>query len=326
MRLHGRVLTSLLLLIALVPAFAQEAASAEAAAPDIGEENRGQLILEPPEEGEPFWLLLERGRKEMEEGEFGTALYLFTKALDQRPLFPEAEMALGDVFLAEGEKELARRQYEKAVEARDALLIPDDIYALRYRMADLHRLDGDYPELERALVAVLQEDQAYYREVYLRLGDRYLGKYLEEGLDRLLELYRLERRPERRAHLELADLYYRAGEREARPVMHRLFAVVIVLSDGIAEYLNFDPLFQFRDLEEFLRLAARRESVADYFTAAGLYEQLYYLAVSTHAAGREARAREVWALLEDLEAAGRYGDLASRQLLSPWVDLPSIEL
>jgi tetratricopeptide (TPR) repeat protein len=287
---------------------------------DIGE---GEILPAVTSE-EPSWLLMERGLREMDEGEFGRALYLFNKVLDQETWNPEAEMAIGDVFLIEGETELAEEQYKKAYEQRQSFIVPEDVYTVLYKLADLYKITARTGDWEAALTKVLAENETRYTEIFLRQKETYLDMYLEQGLNKLLELYRLERIPEAKAHWELAELYYRSGVFDRTALIHRLFGIVAIVSDAIVEYRHVNPLYQFNDLAEFLALSSERENIRSYYLAVNLYEHLYYLGVSTFRFGNEDRARQLWELVADRQAAGQYQRLSERQLISPWTDPPTL--
>ncbi len=272
-----------------------------------------------------YWVLYEMARMEMDRGEYGRALYLFNQVLDLKPVNPEVEMALGDIFRFEGESSLAIKQYEKALSEKEAFPVSDDKYILLYKLADLYKMDARYKEWEATLISIIEEDQAYYTDIFKLNRNLYLDKYLEKGLNKVLELYRLEKQPTVQAHRELGEFYYkysRQGPSNPDAMVHTLFSVIMILSDGIAEYLRIDPFFQFSNLDEFFRLISKLEKISGYFDSASLYKHLYYLGVSSYASGWESRAREVWTVLQETEHSGRYGVLAGKQLGSPWIDKP----
>ena len=64
------------------------------------------------------WQLYEQGKAKLDDPEgpeLGEALLAFQEAIDKRGgTFPEAEMAIGDIYFQEGAFALAKRQYEKA--------------------------------------------------------------------------------------------------------------------------------------------------------------------------------------------------------------------
>ena len=291
---------------------------------DISVEIGEGAILPAAVSEEPSWLLMERGLREMDEGEYGRALYLFNKVLDLETWNPEAEMAIGDILFIEGEVELAEEQYEKAYQQRESFIVPEDVYTVLYKLADLYKVTGRTEDWEASLTRILAENATHYTDTFLRQREIYLDMYLEKGLDKLLELYRLERIPEAKAHWELAELYYRSGVFDRTALIHRLFGIVAIVSDAIVEYRRVDPLYQFTDLAEFLELSSRRGNIASYYLTADLYEHLYYLGVSTFRFGEEAMARQLWELVAGNPSAGRYQRLSERQLISPWTDPPSL--
>jgi hypothetical protein len=277
---------------------------------------------------EPWWLLYEKAQQEMDRGEYGRALYLFTKVLDtrQRPGFPEVEMALGDIYRIEGEKELAAEKYEEAYRLKKHLLSPQDAYTVLYRQVSLHKNDGNLEGWLSALQALLREDAGYYADVFSRSRDAFLNIYREKGLSRLLQLYRLHHQPVALAHAEMGEYQNEHGADAEEAVVHYLFAVVTILTDAIEEIRLVEPDYQFDDVRYFLQHVASRRNVTDYLNRIGIHKQLYYLGVASHALGTATgealynrRARDIWFMLRQMDEAGRYQELASAQLLSPWV-------
>ncbi len=277
---------------------------------------------------EPWWLLYETGRQEMDRGEYGRALHLFAKVLDlkqQRPAFPEVQMALGDIYRIEGEKELAARQYAKAYNQKLHFLSPLDAYTVLYRQASLYKNDDKFDSWLTVLQTLLKEDREYYSDVFSRLREALLNIYRDKGLDRLLQLYRLDYRPVGPAHAQMGEYHNRFGSSKQEAVVHYLFAVVILLTDAIEEVRRTEPAYSFRDVRSFFEHAARRRNVMEYLYRVDIFKQLYYLGVASHALGAATgegvfrrRARDIWFVLRQVDGAERYGELASSQLLSPW--------
>ena len=89
--------------------------------------------------GLPPWLILEYGRKAFGEMELGVAFRYAREAIEKQGMFyPEAEILIGDVFRAEGNTDLARRQYEKALENARQLYVLNEKYKILYKLADIH--------------------------------------------------------------------------------------------------------------------------------------------------------------------------------------------
>ena len=96
------------------------------------------------------WFLYEQGKAKLEDPEgpeLGEALLSFQEAIDKRGgVFPEAEMAIGDIYFQEGAFALAKRQYDKAFELRRGMEIAEEKYTILYRLADLHEIQELYAE------------------------------------------------------------------------------------------------------------------------------------------------------------------------------------
>jgi tetratricopeptide (TPR) repeat protein len=285
---------------------------------------------------DPFleaWFLYEQGKAKMEipgGGEMGEALLLFAQAIDKRGgTFPEAEIALGDIYRAEGAYALAKRQYDKAWDRQAGFEIPEEKYTVLYRLAELAEMQNKYGDMESDLLRVLEEQPSAAGSQHEALQNAMKKTYLEKGLDQTFRLYRLERVSfAATAHSRLGWLFYRTGRFDsgsAGAIMHLLLALDIMVTEMMAELRRADPEYVYSTLEDFLGRAARRENVAQYIRESGFVEDLYYLAAATWAAGEyPSRAAAIWRILAsgrlDPALVGDVADRARRQLQSPWVE------
>lgn len=275
------------------------------------------------------WFLYEQGKAKLEDPEgpeLGEALLSFQEAIDKRGgPFPEAEMAIGDIYFREGAYALAKRQYEKAYELRGGMEIAEEKYSVLYRLADLHERQEQYADMGRYLQQVL-EDQPYFTdEQYRSFKDAFLSTYEDKGLDHLFKLYRMEgvafSVP---AHAKLCWFYYRTGRSGA--ILHGLFALDIMITEAVEELRRVQPGFVFTTMEVFLDAALQRDNIRKYLASGEFFKTLYYLATATYTASRPGLAEPIWQFLATypLEVVGpgaaTYADLAARQMESPWVD------
>ena len=280
-------------------------------------------------DGEGSWILLERGRIALEEGEPGTALAAFLEAREMaaREVYPEADLALGDFWRTEGDLAQAERAYRRAL---DDLRIAENLtgyreydygmlrFVLLERLAELFRLRENYGGMEEQYRAIVQADGDFSSGT---MADRIVANYLDSGLNKVLTLYRLSSGFAVRAYAELGWLYYRNGNHE-KAIRHSVFAVANILSTVIRELRRSDPQYVFVSVETTLRDGLRRTGTRAYLQEADVWKALYYLAAESHAANRQTRAREIWGILQRLREAGLYQDLATRQLPRPWVEPP----
>jgi tetratricopeptide (TPR) repeat protein len=280
-------------------------------------------------DGEATWILLERGRIALEEGDPGVALAAFLQAREvaAREVYPEADLALGDFWRAEGDFAQAERAYRRAL---DDLRIAQNLtgyrefdygtlrFVLLERLAELFRLRENYGGMEEQYRAIVQADRDFSTGT---MADRIVVNYQESGLNKVLALYRLSSGFAVRAYAELGWLYYKNGNHE-KAIRHSLFAVTNILSVVIKELRRVDPQYTFVSVEATLRDAYRRAGTRSYLEETEVWKALYYLAAESHAASKPTRAKEIWGILQRSREAGMYQDLASRQLARPWVEPP----
>jgi tetratricopeptide (TPR) repeat protein len=226
----------------------------------------------------PAWLILEYGKRAMGEGEYGVALRYFREALAKEPVFPEAEMLIGDVFFEEGNFILAEKQYQKALDQAHQLYILEERYTILEKLAGLYQVTGD-DDYREALERIVLEDADFNAALESPLGDRYLEILTEDGFDYLVTLYRLDSHAELVAHTRLGILNHAEGDYRMS-TLHFLFVVVTVFSKSIEELKFHDPDYIYENAREFFRRSARFELITEYFSDTMLYLNLYYLADS----------------------------------------------
>ena len=266
-----------------------------------------------------YWLTYEQGNAAIAKKEFGQALQLYKEAVSQAGIFPEAEMAIGDVYLEEGEWELARRQYEKAYNERNAFYVPNSRYDVLYKLASLFESQELYNQMEDDLGLIIADDKSYAETATSRLRTQVEKNYFEKGIDRVLLLYTFEDTFAAAAHSKLGWFYYRTG-RFSPSVSHLLYSVLYHVSQ-IKTYLEeSDAEYQFSTLEELLASTQRSKELLDYATAVGLFKDLYYLAGAAYAVGYPQHSLMLWNLLSNIPSAGIYQDLSKKQAKSPWIE------
>ena len=275
------------------------------------------------------WQLYEQGKAKLADPdgpELGEALLAFQEAIDKRgSVFPEAEMAIGDIYFQEGAYALAKRQYEKAFELRKGMEIAEEKYTVLYRLAELHEMQELYADMDVYLRQVLRDQPYFADEQHSNYKNAFLSTYDDKGLDHVFKLYRMEgvafSVP---AHAQLGWFYYRTGRPSA--ILHGLFALDIMITESVTELRRVEPGFVYTTLDAFLDSALERENIRRYLVSEEFFKTLYYLATASYAASRPSLAEPIWRLLATYPlsnvgpAATTYADLAVRQLETPWVD------
>jgi len=284
----------------------------------------------PEPAGQPDWALVEEAKALIEdpvEPRLGEALELLRRAIEQQAgTFPEAEMAVAEIYFREGALALAEERLLRALAAAQRLRVPEDRFAIRYRLAEIYERQERYYDMEETLLAITGEQAEFSNAPQAqRFQDAFLRAYRSRGLDQLLRLYRLEGAAfALRAHARLGWFHYRTGRFEPSSILHSLAALDIMVTESVRELRLVDPTFEFRSLGQFLEVGLRRPNIRSFLRDGGFFGVAYHLAASTWAAGQRAQARELWRLLAGLRLEpsllGDFGELSRRQLRSPWVE------
>jgi hypothetical protein len=163
-------------------------------------------------------------------------------------------------------------------------------------------------------------------------------KFLDEGPDKLLELYRINDKAVRAAYEQLGILALQQ-ENYRSALQYLLLSITSSLSLAIEVLQDRDPEYVFIQYEMnpglerfFIRNTASllKESrdvlnLKEYFNSVGLYRQLYLLGMTMLGSDAEEEAKEIWSLVATHSEAGKWANLSRNQLGSPSLEvLPTV--
>ena len=265
------------------------------------------------------WILYEKANAMFAQREFGQALQLYKEAISSAGIFPEAEMGVGDVLFEEGEFQLARDQYEKAYELRNAFRIPETQYELLYKLADLFQSKEMYSQMEDSLLKIEVNDKKFSDPDSARLKAQILKNYKAKGIDHTLFLYQFDVPFSQAAHSRLGWFYYRSGLYE-QAAQELLFSVIYSSTEMNATLHDMDVDYEFTNLADMLTAVQAHKEVSSFASNGSFFKDLYYLAGASYAAGFPAHSTQLWKLLSTSRLAGAYAALSVRQLKSPWME------
>jgi hypothetical protein len=267
----------------------------------------------------PAWLLYEEGNLLYENREFGRALQRYKDAVAMAGILPEAEAAIGDVYREEGELELARKQYEKAYNHKNSLVVPSARYDILYRLASIYRDQELYKLMEDTLQQILADDANWGKGQSTRLRSQIESNYFTKGMDQVLRLYRFDASFAEPAHAQLGWFYYRTG-RFPQAVQHCLYAVMYTASEAARYLRERDVEWEFTSFEKLLEAVDGERELRDFVAQSGLFKDLYYLAGSSYAVMYPRLATSLWKLISISRTAGEYAVLSKQQLKKPWIE------
>ncbi len=267
----------------------------------------------------PAWVVYQDGVQQLRARDLGAAMEAFRRAIRLRGSpFPEAEAGIGRVFSAEGQTDLAERQFRRALANSDAFDIPHTAYSVRYELAELYLMqERNRRAYQEILTAIVEDDRSFSADENQSLKRAYRDTLQRAGINRLLVLYRLEENFAGEAHRRLGE-HYLESRNMAPAADHLMYATLMIFSTAIAEYRRENPSYEFSTLSDFFARIERHEAIRAYLSRSRLYRILYNLGTSLYGADLGSQTpRQLWRFLAAREDAGRFGRLAGAQLRDP---------
>ena len=177
--------------------------------------------------------------------------------------FPEAHKIIGDIYKLEGEYEFAEEYYLMALEKSDVLDIPDERYELLYMLAEISRLQGDYPKMEVRLMNILAEDKNYRDSALKRSMLGTIASNKKDSVTKFFNLYRADSFKCINAYNQLAEYYHEANRKDKALEFAALAAVTSFTR--ISEILETrNSVYEYENLESFMQEASFYDDVVDW--------------------------------------------------------------
>lgn len=271
------------------------------------------------QEEKPDWLILESGKIAFENGEYGEAMRIFRSVLKQDRVYPEAHYWIGRIFEEEGEYFLAEEQYKRALDFSRQLYVMEYEIRIRERLARLYKERGDYAEFERALTGILEMDEEYSSREAEAMKAAMVRVLTDQGLEKVVELYRLDRAEYFLAHAELGLFYYRTG-RYMDAVRHLLSGGLTVISRTIVHMEADRPFLEYTNLADLFKNAMNGEESAAYLEQSQIDALLYYLGAALYASGELRPYRQIMELVRDAFPGSVWRSRAIAQLADPSIE------
>jgi len=243
--------------------------------------------------------------------------------IDRLKSYPEAEFWLGETYRAEGELDLAIKQYQKAYDLRALLETPDFDLEILYKMVEVYRIQQKYQEMENCALDILNspgrdvlwagDAQNFARTSMMRILEN-------EGIGRFFTLYRYDNYQVERAHRFLGFYYY-TSSRHNQAAEHLMFAFLIQNTMLMEEIIRQQYDFSFTTLDALMEAIARRPDLKQYLQDTEYFRTAYFLGTSLYATGKLLPARQLWTFLANTADAGEWQTRSRQQLQSPYIDM-----
>jgi tetratricopeptide (TPR) repeat protein len=242
----------------------------------------------------------------------GDSLAALKKASADFSKYPEAEFALGKLYLAEGESRLAELQMLKALDMSASLLQPEDRFDMFESLAELYKSRDDLKDYESTLREIADSSDLFATkdEYYRTSMERILGN---RGFDTFMKLFRVEQDYPVSSYSKLGELYLDAG----RPIatLYLAAAVNACLTREIREIMIDEPSYEYSGLAELASRIVANRDMAAYAIKARLWKNLVLLSESLITSGDRDTARELWAIVAKTQKSESWGKKAADDLV-----------
>ncbi|MDA3950720.1 MAG: hypothetical protein PF508_16055 [Spirochaeta sp.] len=226
------------------------------------------------------WLEYEAAEAATRNREFSDALRGYARALEKRPVYPEAFVGMARTYHQLQDYTLAERYYRRALDHVSQLQIPADRYAIYIEMARMYnglRGAGEYERRYRdTLLTVIQDDPTFSGNEPPGQREAMRNVLFRNGINRVVVLYRLDFP----AALEAHRLYGRylletPGHDEwVAAVEHFLFVVVEIAGRAVEAIIEREFDYEFFTMVDLYRSASAYPSVLSYLRSENFVDAL----------------------------------------------------
>jgi tetratricopeptide (TPR) repeat protein len=275
------------------------------------------LVLAEGFEGMETWLVLEKGKHLYRQHEYGQALRAFREVLVRRQLVPESEWWIGRVFKQQHMDDLAIQQFERALEEARNFVILEEEYQLLYDLAEVKEEQGNYKGFEEALLRIVNETSRNLEYKFSNeIRTNMLKTLREQGIDKVIELYRIKETIPHRAYSQLGRYYFHTNRLdEASEKL--LISVLITISIAIDELKKWEPEYEFESLSITISDFYRDAKIEEFLEITGLWQDLYMLANTSYLRTHRRLAEDLWSLIGKSRASAPWKNRALQQLANP---------
>jgi tetratricopeptide (TPR) repeat protein len=232
------------------------------------------------------WLEYEAAEAAARNREFSVALRGYARALENRPIYPEAFVGMAQTYKQLQDYSLAERYYRRALEHVSQLQIPADRYAIYIEMAQMYdglRGTGEYERRYRdTLLTVIQDDPTFSGNEPPGQREAMRSVLFRDGINRVVVLYRLDFP----ATIEAHRLYGRylletPGHDEwVEAVEHFLFVVVEIAGRAVDAIIERQFDYEFTTMVDLYRTAMSYPSILNYLRSEEFIAALHDLSAA----------------------------------------------
>ncbi len=215
---------------------------------------------------------------------FDNSITKLLEYLENSKDFPEAQKIIGDIYKLEGEYTYAEEYYMMALKRADVLDIPDEKYEILYMLADISRLQGDFPKMETRLLNILAEDNNYRDSALKRSMKGTIASNKKDSMEKFFNLYRADSYNCIDAYNQLAE-YYHSAEKLDKALDFASLAVITSFTRIIEILYSRNSVYEYENLEGFMQEASQYDDVIEWASRNSAWKSFNILASYSTEAG-----------------------------------------
>lgn len=204
------------------------------------------------------YYLKKKGKDYFEDSITNLLIYL-----ENSTAFPEAHKLIGDIYKLEGEYQFAEEYYLMALDKADVLDIPDEKYEILYMLADISRLEGDFPKMEVRLLNILSEDINYKDSALKRAMTGTISNNKNDSMEKFFNLYRADSYNSINAYNQLAEYYYNAKKLD-KALDFSCLAAITSFTRIIEIITSRNSTYEYEGLASFFQEASMYDDVIEW--------------------------------------------------------------
>lgn len=227
---------------------------------------------------------------------FNNSIQILLKYMNESMVYPEAQKLIADIYKLEGEYGFAEDYYMLALKNSDVLDIPAEKYDILYTLADISRLENNMDKYEVRLLNILTEDKAY-KDNALRSAMHQTVISNRKGVcEKYFNLYRADSYLCIDAYNQLAEYYYKAGEKEKALQFAELSTITTFSKiSEIISSRNSD--YTYTNLSKFFQEASFYNDIIEWGNEYNAWKSFNILAKYSNDLGYKVFARELLVIL-----------------------------
>ena len=179
-----------------------------------------------------------------------------------------------------------------ALDKADVLDIPDEKYDILYMLADISRLENDFPKMEVRLLNILAEDTDYRDSALKRSMLGTISSNKKDSMEKFFNLYRADSYNSINAYNQLAEYYHDAGESK-KALEFAALSSITSFSRIIEILYSRNSTFEYKDLASFYQEASYYYDVIEWGNKTSAWKSFNILAKYSTEAGYNNFSREL---------------------------------